>query len=385
MTDRTLTANASLGDRIPHARPPHRLERLRGWMAEQSLDACVLAGPDHVAHLAGYTRYGGGPAALVVSRDGARTLLVNVKEEQLARERADVDEVIGCGLVGLGFEPDPTPALYEAVAATAPVRSAKRLGVADSLGGASAALRGAATIVEADAALSHIRLVHDEDELVKLLRGTELCWIAQTTVAELAVPGVREIELFSAAHAAAQNAHGAPVEFVADLLSGPDTWRMAPPMYVPGDRRVEAGDAVIADIVVGADGYWGDSAETHLAGENAEVAATRAALLEIRAECAAELRPGVSGAEVFASMDGRVHERFPDGAMPHHAGHGVALTSFEDPHLIPTTEMQLESWMLMALEPGVYFEGRYGARVENLYVVTPDGGVELRAAMGAPS
>jgi Xaa-Pro aminopeptidase len=39
--------------------------------------------------------------------------------------------------------------------------------------------------------------------------------------------------------------------------------------------------------------------------------------------------------------------------------------------------------MLIALEPGVYFPGRIGARVENVFVVTPGGGVELRDAMGA--
>jgi Xaa-Pro aminopeptidase len=34
--------------------------------------------------------------------------------------------------------------------------------------------------------------------------------------------------------------------------------------------------------------------------------------------------------------------------------------------------------MVIAVEPGVYFPGRYGARVENVFVVAPEGGVELR-------
>ncbi len=38
--------------------------------------------------------------------------------------------------------------------------------------------------------------------------------------------------------------------------------------------------------------------------------------------------------------------------------------------------------MVFAVEPGVYVPGRYGARVENVFVVTPAGGVELRAALG---
>ena len=39
--------------------------------------------------------------------------------------------------------------------------------------------------------------------------------------------------------------------------------------------------------------------------------------------------------------------------------------------------------MLLAVEPGVYFPGTSGARVENIFLVTPDGGLELRDAMGA--
>ena len=45
--------------------------------------------------------------------------------------------------------------------------------------------------------------------------------------------------------------------------------------------------------------------------------------------------------------------------------------------------MPFEPWMVLAVEPGVYVEGRYGARVENVFVVTPEGGVELRAALAA--
>jgi Xaa-Pro aminopeptidase len=41
--------------------------------------------------------------------------------------------------------------------------------------------------------------------------------------------------------------------------------------------------------------------------------------------------------------------------------------------------------MVIALEPGVYFPGRFGARVENVFVVTPEGGVELREALQAPA
>ena len=90
------------------------------------------------------------------------------------------------------------------------------------------------------------------------------------------------------------------------------------------------------------------------------------------------LVPGAKGSSVFEHVHTRVVEAFPGGELPHHAGHGLGLGAFEDPHLIPSDDTPLEPGMVIAVEPGVYFPGRYGARVENVFVVAPEGGVELR-------
>lgn len=94
------------------------------------------------------------------------------------------------------------------------------------------------------------------------------------------------------------------------------------------------------------------------------------------------LVPGATGADVFAHMEKRILSAFPNGEFPHHGGHALGLTSFEDPHVIPSDETPFEPWMVLAIEPGVYFPGRFGARVENVFVVAPGGGVELREALG---
>ncbi len=57
-------------------------------------------------------------------------------------------------------------------------------------------------------------------------------------------------------------------------------------------------------------------------------------------------------------MRDRIAAAWPDGEFPHHGGHGVGLSVFDDPHVIPADEQPLESWMVMALEPGVYLPGR---------------------------
>jgi Xaa-Pro aminopeptidase len=378
-------AGPGLVDSIAIPRPHHRLERLRSWMAEEAVDVCVVAGGQHVTHFCGYDRYYGGASALVIDAEGRRTLAVAFDEVPAARAHSQAEEVVPYGDHGFGIVLDPLPGLTERLAGLGSLRRARRIGIVDALGGIAERLAGScdAGFVDAGPAVARIRLVRDEDELIKALHSYELSWIAQAAVAEAVQPGVTEIELLTAATSAAQLAHRGPITVLADLPSGVSTALVGSPVHVPGERRVEQSDPVVADFVIGADGYWGDTAETHVVGENAEVAAARTALLEILRACGAELRPGVTGAEVFASMHERVLARFPEGELPHHAGHGVSLTGFEDPHMIPSDHMPLENWMLISLEPGIYFPGRWGSRVENSFVVTPGGGVELRDALGA--
>jgi Xaa-Pro aminopeptidase len=155
------------------------------------------------------------------------------------------------------------------------------------------------------------------------------------------------------AQSAAQIASGAPIEFVCDLLSGPNAAEVCCPVHVAGTREVVAGDPVVAEV-----------------------------LLSILAAAGQSLVSGTPAAEIFEPIARSIQSAFPGGEFPHHGGHGLGLGSFEYPHLIPTDDTPLESWMVVAVEPGVYFPGRLGARVENVFIVTPNGGTELRAAFG---
>jgi Xaa-Pro aminopeptidase len=359
---------------------PHRRERLATWMQAEDATCAVLFGADYVTHLTGYARYFGGPSAVVVDAEGKCVLVVMQDEAPVARSAAQADEVIGFGERGFGIDLDPIAGLVSTVAALPAVAGAQRIGIASELGGADLRLAALldASFVDAAEALRRIRLIKDWDELEKIGASYELCWLGQKAVADGAVPGTSEIELFTAAQAAAQIASGAPIEFTCDLLSGPNTADVCCPIHVAGTRVVEAGDVVIADVVVRSNGYWGDTAETHAVGSSADGAEARALLLDVLEEARTMLVPGAKGSSVFEHVHTRVVEAFPGGELPHHAGHGLGLGAFEDPHLIPSDDTPLEPGMVIAVEPGVYFPGRYGARVENVFVVAPEGGVELR-------
>jgi Xaa-Pro aminopeptidase len=351
-------------------------------MEDEQVDCTILIGQDHATHLCGYARYFAGPSAVVVGHDRSRTLIVMQDEVDAATEDSEADVVVGFGEHGFGFDLNPVAALLTSIAELPAVAAASRFGLASAVPGADAGL--VATLsgapVDVSAAIARIRLFKDADELERIRAAYDLCWLAQAAVGEAAAAGVSEIELYSLAQSTAQVAAGQPIEFICDLLSGTATANVCCPVHVAGPRQAADGDAVIADVVVRSNGYWGDTAETHAVGANSELAEIRAELLRILAAAAQRLVPGATGNAIFAEIAQAVASTFPGGTLPHHGGHGLGLGCFDDPHLIPSDTSPLEAGMVVAVEPGVYFPGRLGVRVENAFIVTESGGVELRSA-----
>ena len=372
-----------MSERIGMEPPRSRHDRVTEWMAANGVDALVAARADLVTWLAGYSRYYGGLCAVVVGRDGERVLVVPRDEAAVAEQLSDADRVTGYGERGFGLELNPAPLLHDVVAGLGAVSSARRVATAGEAM-AGFAPPGGADTVPADAALHQLSLVKDPDEVARIHHSYELCWVAQAAVADGTAAGATEIEIMTAAQGAAQVAHGSPIEFAADLLAGPNTAEVCGPIAIPGLSRAEPDKPVIADICIGAGGYWADTCRTHVSGINAEVAAIYRQLDLILESAAVELRSGATGAQVFGGMRDQILAAWPDGEFPHHGGHGVGLSVFDDPHVIPTDQQRLESWMVMALEPGIYLPGRFGVRRENLFLVTPDGGVELTQAVSRP-
>ena len=372
-----------VSEQIRMAPPRCRHHRVTDWMAANGVDALVAARADLVTWLAGYSRYYGGLSAVVIGRDGERVLVVPRDEVAVAEQLSDADRVTGYGERGFGLELNPAPLLLGAVSGLGMISSARRIGIGGEPTADFIPPTGGNT-VPADAALHQLSLVKDADELAMIHHSYELCWVAQAAVADGAAAGATEIEIMTAAQSAAQVTHGSPIEFAADLLAGPNTAEVCGPIAIPGRTPAEPGKPVIADICIGANGYWADTCRTHVSGTHSEVADIYRQLHEILDAAAADLRAGSTGAQVYGGMRDRILAAWPNGEFPHHGGHGVGLSVFDDPHVIPSDEQRLESWMVLALEPGIYLPGQFGVRRENLFLVTPDGGVELTQAVSSP-
>ncbi|KJL22926.1 Xaa-Pro dipeptidase [Microbacterium oxydans] len=168
------------------------------------------------------------------------------------------------------------------------------------------------------------------------------------------------------------------VEFVI-VGSGPNG---ADPHHEVSDRVIEEGDVVVVDIGGAVpSGYNSDSTRTYVVGTPDPVAAERIEVL-VRAQQAAvdAVRPGATAAEVDAAARTVLEEAGLGEAFLHRTGHGIGVSVHEEPYIAPGNDLVLREGMAFSIEPGIYFPGEWGARIEDIVVVTSDGAERLNVA-----
>jgi Xaa-Pro aminopeptidase len=91
------------------------------------------------------------------------------------------------------------------------------------------------------------------------------------------------------------------------------------------------------------------------------------------ADAAHGVRPGVPAARIDAIAREIITAGGHGPHFIHRVGHGIGLEGHEDPYLVAGNEEPLREGMAFSVEPGIYLEGRYGARIEDIVVCAADG------------
>ncbi|MGH7870429.1 MAG: M24 family metallopeptidase [Candidatus Dormibacteraceae bacterium] len=168
---------------------------------------------------------------------------------------------------------------------------------------------------------------------------------------------------------AIESAAGTRLPLLADLVSGVRTAGIG---GNPGTSKLKNGDLVISDLVPRHQGYWGDTCNTCAVGD--PTGEQRQIFKGIESALYAgidRVRPGVLASDLDSFLRQRVSAL--GGAYPHHSGHGIGLTFHEEPRIVPYNQTPLQAGMVIALEPGIYFEGKWGLRLEHTVLVTETG------------
>ncbi|AXT84954.1 peptidase M24 family protein [Aeromicrobium sp. A1-2] len=162
------------------------------------------------------------------------------------------------------------------------------------------------------------------------------------------------------------------VDFVI-VGSGPNG---ASPHHELSDRVIQEGDPVVVDIGgTTSAGYCSDSTRNYLAGGTVPgLYAEAYAVLEAAQQAQREhARPGVTAASVDAVGRGIIGDAGYGDLFIHRTGHGIGQETHEEPYIVEGSDLVLEEGMAFSIEPGIYFEGQFGARIEDIAVCTADG------------
>jgi D-alanyl-D-alanine dipeptidase len=155
------------------------------------------------------------------------------------------------------------------------------------------------------------------------------------------------------------------------VASGPNG---ASPHHEPGERTILPRDAVVMDFGGALAGYFSDTTRTVVVGEPPEgFEEAYAAVHEAQSAAAAAVRPGREAQEIDRAARGVIEAAGFGERFIHRTGHGIGLEVHEPPYMVEGDRTLLATGMTFSVEPGIYLEGRFGIRIEDIVTVTEDG------------
>jgi Xaa-Pro aminopeptidase len=363
-----------------------KLARVRRLMEEAELDALVVRAPDNVLYL---TNFWGmkGYDACVLPREGEPVLITIEASEEDAARMAWTKDV----RLIRGYDPeDPRPPLARTLdAAVSVARDYERVGLELSLGTQAAdRMVGEPTTftaawfdafpeaADATPVLVRARSLKTEQELERLRLANDIAAAAMEHVrAELRV-GMKESEA-AAAWQGFVHGDGTGWQGKVELaLPFSLVWagRGIRTFTATGDLPVVEGEPVLFEIWVCADGYWADHTKNLVLGElKPEYAELETALMDVYSGALDSIRPGASMAELDRSVRAGIEAMGYAGQPTHPICHGVGARAHEPPYPHQAGGGEFEQGMVLAVEPGAYWPGGGGLRVEDNFLVTTDG------------
>jgi Xaa-Pro aminopeptidase len=213
--------------------------------------------------------------------------------------------------------------------------------------------------------------VKDGDELDAIRRAAAVTTEAFARMAEETFVGRRERDLAWRMESLFHELGGEGPAFPVIVAAGPTG---GSPHAEPGDRVIEPGETIVIDAACRLGGYCSDCTRTFLTGELPdELRRAYDVVLEAQLAGLAAVRAGADGVAVDATARDVVEAAGFGELFGHGLGHGLGLEVHELPYLNAEWGSVLETSNVVTVEPGVYFPGLGGIRIEDLVIVTDDG------------
>ena len=347
-----------------HKAPPHitaRLQACRTRIQQKGLDGYLVTRRTDQYYLTGFDGEDGAvlllPRQVILVTDGrfreaaARTApwaKAIIREDTLAKTVARL--LKRHRLERIGFDPD-----HLTVRQHAGFRKEIR----------------PARLVSLPGVTEQLRLIKDETEVTALREAIRIAESAFRTVIRQLRPGTTERQLAAALLFEMQREGAEGASFPIIVAEGPNS---SLPHAVPGDRPIKRGSAVLIDWGAVYRGYCSDLTRVvfihrippRFRRMYEHVLAAQSAAIR-------SIRPAVRMCDVYAAAVDRLKQAGMDRHFPHGLGHGIGLDIHEAPRISRRPAGPFQAGMVVTVEPGVYYPGFGGVRIEDDVLVTNSG------------
>jgi Xaa-Pro aminopeptidase len=353
----------------------YRLRRVQEEMAQHNIDLLIVGPSPDLFYLIGYEGHESERmSVLVLPREGQALYVVPRLEAALLDGKEHLLQLITwteteqpanvlAGVAGVGVN--------DTIAVNDDLWSVFLLRLQRAMPGAR--------WVEAAPLLRPLRMRKDAAEVATMAdvaRRTDETW---EEFIRQPVAGLTELQAKERLEAALK-ARGVTPAFCI-VASGPHS---ASPHHNAGERVIQEGDALVVDWGGTLNGYYSDvTRSAHVGEPSAEYETAYEAVLAANEIAFSAVQPGVPCEEVDRAAREFLTARGYGEAFFHRVGHGLGLAVHEEPYLVAGNDLPLAEGMTFSDEPGVYFPGKFGIRIEDTVVVTADGGEKLNHATRA--
>jgi Xaa-Pro aminopeptidase len=369
---------------IPRDRYAERLAGARAAAAAAGLDALLVSVGADLRYLAGYEAIPLERLTLLVvpARDRAPLTLVAPRLE--ATPASTCPAAVAGAIEVVTWEETEDPMLLVAsvlgAASGRPAAELDAVAISDGMRGAfvlglQRVLPGARFSL-ASAVLRSLRMRKDADEVALLRAAAHAADRVVLAVAEGPLVGRTEADVAREIRDRLVSEGHDRAEFWI-VASGPNS---ASPHHDPGARVIRPGEPIVIDIGGQVDGYGSDITRTVWvtggdpdAGPDDEFLRLYGTLQHAQAAASAVVRPGITCELVDQAARSVIEDAGYGEAFFHRTGHGIGLEGHEEPYMVAGNRERVAEGMAFSVEPGIYLEGRYGARIEDI-VVCGDGG-----------
>ena len=343
-----------------------RQKKLREHLATTRFDALLISHLPNIRYLCGFT----GSAGLLLMEEAGSVFFTDVRYDTQAHEEVKGAKVViakKAVLTALGefLEARRKRARGWTIGLEAEhftIAEKKRL---TQVTPAGIRLKDAPTLVE------RARMIKDADELERIRAAVTLGAKLFDRAVEVLRPGVKETEVAAEMELAARRGGAEEMSFPTIIASGA---RSALPHGRASMQTIAPGGFVVCDFGVILSGYCSDQTRTVWTGPvSRDAREAYEAVREAQQAAIDAVRPGIPVGEVDAAARKVLRKAGLGRYFTHSTGHGVGLEIHESPRVANGQPEILQPGMVITIEPGVYFPGKWGLRIEDMVAVTAGG------------